>query len=190
MTHFNDIEISDGVFLRIEILRQKRKTLALYVKEGFLLVKVPMKYPESGIEAFILSHRRFILRRLGDFETRPEKRHYSKEELAAARPKAVDCFNERVSYYSNLSGFFPKSVRVLSAKRKFGSCSFDNRIIFSIYTYFLPDDLRDYIVVHELCHIKEKNHSRRFYNEVAKILPDCKELQKRLKSEGALVMPD
>ena len=76
---------------------------------------------------------------------------------------------------------YPSSVKVTSAKKRFGSCSAKNSLCFSLYLFDYPDKAIDYVVVHELAHIKEHNHSKRFWRVVENYLPDYKERDKVLK---------
>lgn len=76
---------------------------------------------------------------------------------------------------------YPKSIKITSAKTRFGSCSGDNRLCFSYLLMLYPKEAVDYVIVHELAHIKEHNHSKRFYKLIEKYMPDYKEKIKLLK---------
>ncbi len=78
-------------------------------------------------------------------------------------------------------GFYVAAITVTSAKKRWASCSSKNRLSFSFHTAFLPDDLAEYIVLHELCHTIEMNHSKRFWNEVQMRMPDYKKRRAQLK---------
>ena len=80
-----------------------------------------------------------------------------------------------------------KRVSVTSAKRRWGSCSFDNSLHFSFRLFYTPMEIIEYVVVHELSHIKQKNHSPKFWAEVEKYQPDYKEKRKWLKGRAALM---
>jgi predicted metal-dependent hydrolase len=84
----------------------------------------------------------------------------------------VDMLDHRLKKYSAISGFQFKVFRVKKMKTRWGSCSSLGNLNFNIALSLMPIDVLDYIVVHELCHIKEPNHSSRFWAEVKKILPD------------------
>lgn len=87
----------------------------------------------------------------------------------------------RVEYYSEKMGLYPTSVKITSAATRFGSCSGKNSICFSYRLMLYPPEAVDYVVVHELAHIKEKNHSARFYALVERYMPDYREREKLLK---------
>lgn len=90
----------------------------------------------------------------------------------------------RVDYYSNRLDLFPKGIKITSAKYRWGSCSRDNRLSFSWRMIMAPLTILDYILIHELAHIKEKNHSRRFWRYLESILPDYRRQRLWLKENG------
>ena len=91
------------------------------------------------------------------------------------KQKANEYLIQRADYYSNIIKVVPPGVKITSAKTRWGSCSGKNNICFSYRVMCLPPQIIDYIVVHELAHIKQHNHSKKFYNEVLKYLPDYKQ---------------
>jgi len=98
------------------------------------------------------------------------------------RRMAKNFFTERAALYSDITGFTPSSVKVTSAKTRWGSCSAEKNICFSLSLIMCPLDVADYVIVHELCHIKYMNHSALFWNEVGKYIPDYKEKRKWLNN--------
>ncbi|OGP74315.1 MAG: hypothetical protein A2V86_07140 [Deltaproteobacteria bacterium RBG_16_49_23] len=90
----------------------------------------------------------------------------------------------RVGYYSNRLDLFPKGIKITSAKYRWGSCSRDNQLSFSWRMIMAPLTIIDYILIHELAHIKEKNHSRRFWVYLESILPDYRRKRLWLKENG------
>ena len=86
-----------------------------------------------------------------------------------------------MAHYAAIMGVVPTGIKITSAKTRFGSCSSKNSLCFSLYLMAYPDRAIDYVVVHELAHIRQKNHSPAFYAEVAKVMPDYKERVKLLK---------
>ena len=110
-----------------------------------------------------------------------------KVNLKINKTKAFELISERVNYYSSLHNLQYNKIKITQAKKRWGSCSYTNNLNFSIRLALTPPDVIDYVVVHELCHIKEKNHSMRFCNEVKNIMPDYKEKEKWLKTKGFLL---
>lgn len=79
------------------------------------------------------------------------------------------------------------SVSVTSARSKWGCCTFDNAIRYSFRLLYVPRDVMDYVIVHELAHTRQKNHSSAFWKEVEKWKPDYKQKRKWLKEHGILM---
>ena len=103
------------------------------------------------------------------------------------KKEAKDRLAERVDYYSNRFQLFPKGLKITSAKSRWGSCSRDNRLCVSWRIMMAPLSVIDYILIHELVHIKEKNHSRRFWSTVESILPDYKRHRRWLRDHQNLL---
>jgi len=120
----------------------------------------------------------------------------SPEEIKAAcvtiyRKLAKDYFTERMFYFAEDMGEMPASVRINNAKARWGSCSANRNINFSWRLIMADAEVIDYVIVHELAHLKEMNHSSRFWSIVEDLLPDyrkrkarLRELQKRLAEEN------
>jgi len=90
---------------------------------------------------------------------------------------------ERVEYFSRIMGLYPTNIKYRKMKRRWGSCDSKKELTFNIYLLKLSPDLIDYVIVHELSHIKHMNHSKRFHDLVSKYLVNAKELEKRIKEE-------
>ena len=111
-----------------------------------------------------------------------EIRKLTEEEIADLKSKAKIVLAEKTRYYKKIIGVEPIGVKITSATTRWGSCSGTNSICYSYRVMLLSNRAQDYIVVHELCHILQKNHSPKFYREVAKILPDYKDRIKEIKN--------
>ena len=88
-----------------------------------------------------------------------------------------------MQHYSKIIGVTPIDIKITSATTRWGSCSGKNSLCFPFRISLLPTELIDYIVVHELIHIRVKNHSKRFYREVEKYMPDYKDRISGIKTE-------
>lgn len=144
--------------------------------------------PAKTIDDFVLSHEKWINEhiekqksRLSLEKTLDEKRVSELRALAAAE------LPRRVEYYSEKMGLYPTSVKITSAATRFGSCSGKNSICFSYRLMLYPPEAVDYVVVHELAHIKEKNHSARFYALVERYMPDYRERENCSKNTETLI---
>jgi predicted metal-dependent hydrolase len=101
--------------------------------------------------------------------------------------EAKEKITERVDYYSKRLLLFPKGIKITSAKYRWGSCSRDNRLSFSWRIITAPLSVIDYVLIHELVHIKEKNHSKSFWSYVESIIPDYKKHRLWLKENRYLL---
>ena len=101
---------------------------------------------------------------------------------SALRQKAKAYIPPRVAYWAARMDLVPAAVKITSARTRFGSCSSKNTLCFSLYLMQYPPAAIDAVVVHELCHMRQRNHSPAFYAEVARWLPDYKEREKWLKT--------
>ena len=160
-----------------ELIRSARKTLSLEVRaDGTLLVRSPYLESAERIDRFVESHTVWIERTRSRVKARRELfPELTKSECEELRRKAQAELPERVAYYADLTGLYPTSVRITSAKTRFGSCNAQNGICFSLYLMRYPADFIDYVVLHELAHTKHHNHSAAFYALIERYMPDYKE---------------
>lgn len=107
----------------------------------------------------------------------------SAEEMFELKQKAKEIIPQRVEYYSSIMGLKPTAVKINTAKTHFGSCSGKNSLNFSALLMKYPNEAIDYVVVHELAHIKHHNHRKNFYSLVEKYMPDYKNRVKMLKAQ-------
>ena len=166
------------------LLYSKRKTLSLQVThDGEILVRAPEGTGKDYIEEFVRDHKAWIEKAMARVaDKKYSLKEASPEEEKALRRLARELLPPKVSYYASLIGVAPGRITVTGARTRFGSCSGKNNLSFSFYLMRFPDKAIDYVVVHELCHILQHNHSAEFYKEVEKILPDYKERERLLRS--------
>lgn len=170
--------------LEYSLMRSKRKTVALTIdKDLQIIVKAPLEMPVEDIDAFVRRHSRWIKKRRRMMEQQtlmqPENLLTS-EQKTELKAQAKEILPQKAAHYGNIMGVTPVGIKITSATTRWGSCSAKNGLCFSYRLMLLPDELIDYIVVHELAHIRVKNHSTTFYDEVMKYMPDYKERQKKL----------
>ncbi len=167
-----------------EIVRSRRRTVALEVtREGRVLVRAPLRMPQGEIERFVASHAAWLEKAQAKVAARQGAHPpLTEQETAALRQRAKEVLPGKVAHYAAIMGVTPTSVKITSARTRFGSCSGKNGICFSLYLMQYPEEAIDYVVVHELAHIRHHDHSPAFYAEVAKVLPDYKERMKLLKT--------
>lgn len=108
---------------------------------------------------------------------RRNRRGYEKHKEAARR-----LVHARVGYFNTFYGFPLRKVFIKNHKSRWGSCSSVGNLNFNYKILFLPEALQDYLIVHELCHLREFNHSAAFWAQVARTLPHYRELRAQLRS--------
>jgi predicted metal-dependent hydrolase len=171
----------------MKIIRSKRKTLALEIlSDASLIIRAPKLMPLFLIKKFIKQKQNWITKKQNLITAR-NKNIKSIKISQISKEGALKKITERVKYYSSLSGFKYKNIKITSAQKRWGSCSAQNNLNFPQKLALAPDKIIDYVVIHELCHIKEKNHSRNFWKEVYKLMPNYKIHQKWLKENGYLL---
>lgn len=170
------------------LLRSTRKSLSIEVKnDGRVIVRVPRWTGLREIEKFLSEKREWIEGHIERAASRDERYNYSKYtelEIQELKNKARDILLPLVEKYKSEVGVSPVSVRINRAQTRFGSCSAKNTLNFSCFLMLYPIEAVEYVVVHELCHIKEHNHSREFYREVERVLPNYRERVKILRDAG------
>lgn len=167
--------------MEYKIIYSKRKTIAIYVRKDMSVeVRCPKNTKEKIIEDFVIRKQKWIEK------AREKIRSYNFDEFEDENKeifvkKCKEIIPTKVEFFSKLMNVTPSSIRIGNAKSYWGCCSGDNRINFSWRVAKLPEDIIDYIVVHELAHIKQHNHSKLFWKEIEKVLPNYKETLKELK---------
>ena len=167
----------------VDIVRSRRRTLTLSITKALrVLVKAPLFLPKTEIETFLTKHRDWVERHLRlRAEANARAKSFSDEEIAGLKDRTALLLQQRIPYYAALMGVVPAGVKVTQAVTRWGSCSAKDRLCFSCRIGLLPQEAADYVVVHELAHIRVKNHGPLFYAEIAKILPDYRQRVALLK---------
>ena len=166
------------------LVRSCRRTLALEItRDCRILVRAPMHISQARIDAFVDAHAAWIAKHLEKQRQRAEQLPLSPtpEEITALKEKAAAILPEKVAYWSQKTGLVPTGIKITTAQKRYGSCSEKNSLCFSCFLINCPEEAIDLVVVHELCHIKEKNHGPRFYALLEQYLPDSQERTKLLK---------
>lgn len=168
-----------------KLIRSDRRTLSMEISsEGELILRAPRRMPQRIIEQFIASHGDWIERHKEKIRRRAEfdKAHFSDEEqIQDLIARAKEILPGKTEYWAKVMGVTPAGVRISRAKKRFGSCSAENRIAYSYRLMAYPEEAIDYVVVHELSHIRHKNHSPDFYAFIARFLPDYRAREAILK---------
>lgn len=162
------------------LVRSKRKSVAIQVDADCnITVRAPLRLSQKEIDKILLEKKTWLEKAVvSQREKKKNIREYSDEEIKAMRKKAKEILPGKVEYYANIMQVEPASVKINSAKKRFGSCSGTNNLNFSLYLMDKDERFIDYVVVHELAHIKHHNHSKDFYKFIERFMPDYKERMK------------
>ena len=165
------------------VVRSKRKSLAIEVtRELEVVVRAPFFVTDEQIEKFVSAHKEWLEKAIERVKARRENyTPLSEEQIAALKKAAREYIPNKVLEYSELMGLKPSGIKITSARTRFGSCSGKNSLCFSYLLMQKPLEAVDYVIVHELAHIKHKNHGKRFYALVEKYMPDYRERNRLLR---------
>ena len=175
------------------VIRSRRKTLSMQVKgDGQVEIRAPLRTSDAEIRRFLETHRRWLEKHLQKAQALQQVkagvRKLTAAETAELKKKAKRILPERVAYWAPLIGVRPGRIAVRCQKTRWGSCSTKGNLNFNCLLMLAPEGVIDYIVVHELCHLKHMNHSKRFYAEIEKVLPDYRQHQQWLKDNGEFLL--
>ncbi len=156
--------------------------LAVYCSGNFI-VTVPYGMNSHLVENFIIRKSKWIIDKLEYFKNFQDLffAKGGKREFVKYKEQALALAKERVNYFNKKYRFEFNEITIKNQKTRWGSCSRKGNLNFNYKIAILPRRLSDYIIVHELCHLGEFNHSRKFWNLIAKAMPDYLELRDELK---------
>ena len=167
------------------LIRSDRKTIALQITDGGeIVVRAPRRLPEKNVREFVESKRDWLQKHLAARSAQPALPPFTAGELHAMAERLIAVLPERLAHFAPLVGVTYGRVTVRNQHTRWGSCSSDGNLNFNCLLALVPEPVRDYVIVHELCHRKEMNHSPAFWAEVARVLPDYRTHREWLKKNG------
>ena len=171
----------------ITVIRCDRKNLLMRVEHnGKITVRVPRRVPEAEIKQFIESHREWMEKNIAALgEIAPP---FTWEELNALADEALKYFPPVVARYAAAVGVTYGKITIRDQHKRWGSCSSQGNLNFNCTLMLAPESVREYVVVHELCHRRQMNHSPAFWQEVARVMPDYDTAREWLKTEGVKII--
>ena len=177
----------------IKITKSKRKTISLQIKpDGSMELKVPLQTTNAQIQEFLNQKSDWINKHLQAVKERQQQMSQIKsltmEEIRDLADQALEVIPKRVAYFAEIVGVTYGRITIRNQKSKWGSCSSKGNLNFNCLLMLMPTEVQDYIVVHELCHRKEMNHSPKFWAEVRKVLLDYEKQKSWLKEHGDEIM--
>ena len=172
------------VMIEYTLIRSARRTLGLEITPACeVVVRAPLRCSQRQIDRFVAEHRDWIEGKLALQQRRAAWRaamEPTPEQERELRRQAADVLPQRVAYYAPQMGVSPTGIKITSARTRFGSCNGKNSLCFSWRLMQYPPEAVDYVVVHELAHIRHHNHSRDFWAVVESVLPDYRYRQSLL----------
>lgn len=175
--------------MEYKIKRSNRKTLCLEITVEGLLVRAPLRASAEEINSFVEKKRDWIEKHLKKAQEREKcVSKLTREELEQLAKEACRVIPERVAYYAPLVGVTYGRITIRNQHTRWGSCSSKGNLNFNCLLMLAPPEVLDSVVVHELCHRKEMNHSAKFYEQVLRVYPDYHKWNRWLKENGRALM--
>lgn len=173
----------------VEVRRSKRKSATIKITADMqIVVFVPLYVSDNEIERLVISKSKWIdehmLKVQSTIDERSKLEKITFEQVKEFADQAVEYIPKRVKYYAEKENFVYNKITIKNLVSRWGSCSTKGNLNFNCLLMLTPDYVIDYIVVHELCHLREMNHSEKFWAEVEKIMPDYQRAELWLKQNG------
>lgn len=193
------LKCPEGIILTCAVVRSKRKSYGLVVDEdGGVTVRIPLRGSITVARKLVADKQDWLMEKI---RLQKQRKQVRDEQAAQSESKytpqqreglerryrqaAKEYFPKRADYYAQQIGVSYERIRIAEQKTRWGSCSSKGTLSFNWKLMLAPPKVLDYVVVHELCHRKEMNHSPRFWKLVEEIMPDYKEYRKWLKENGS-----
>jgi len=169
--------------IQYQLVRSDRKSLGLQIaRDGEVVVRAPRWISDVQIDRFVQKHRQWILQKQESRRNRLSIHStLTEEQLLELTMQAEAVIPDRVAYFASIMDLWPTGIRITRTQSRFGSCNKCDKLSFSCRLMLYPPEAIDYVVVHELAHVRHKNHGPEFWKTVATILPDYKQRIKILR---------
>jgi len=161
--------------------RSRRFWLRIY-PDGRVCVTVPRRASIDEATSFLQTHLEWVCKKLMWIEKRESNMQtLPSASYASTKEQARELVQQKIEQYGPLYNVNVKRMTIKNQKSKWGSCSRRGNLNFNYRIVFLSETLIDYLIVHELCHLKEFNHSKKFWNLVSQTIPNYRECRKELR---------
>lgn len=172
-----------------QVIRSSRRTISVQISaDGTVIVRCPRRMSGEAVRAFVESKTDWIRKHLDKQSAQPKLPALMEDELRTLAREAARVLPERTAYFAPLVGVTYGRITIRAQRTRWGSCSGQGNLNFNCLLMLVPPEVADYVVVHELCHRKEMNHSAAFWAEVGRVLPDYRERRKWLKENGGALI--
>lgn len=171
------------IYYTLKLSKRARKMRLAIYGDGNFVVTMPQRVDFSFVEKFILSKAEWVVKKMEYFKRNGGSifTKGSKADFLKHKHNARLFIEERLEHLNSFYEFEFNRVSIRNQKTRWGSCSRKKNLNFNYKIVLLPQHLADYIIVHELCHLCELNHSKDFWNLVAKTVPNHRELRGALR---------
>jgi predicted metal-dependent hydrolase len=162
--------------------RARKLRLSIHC-DGNFVVTAPRYIDENIVLQFIIRKSKWIIDKLEYFKNNPRivGIKSSKKDYLEYKNKALELAQKRIEYFNGIYGFKFNNISIKNQKTRWGSCSRKGNLNFNYKIALISEEFSDYVIVHEICHLKEFNHSQKFWNLVAKTIPNYLEIRKKLR---------
>ena len=168
------------------VIRSDRRTIAIQITPaGEVLVRCPIRIRDAAVRSFVESKSDWIEKHLAQ---RPLVQPLTQLQIKELARQAKTVLADRVVYFAQIMGVAYGRVTIRAQHTRWGSCSGKGNLNFNCLLMLAPPQVQDYVVVHELCHLKQMNHSGQFWDEVECVLPDYRIWRKWLKDNGGALL--
>ena len=179
--------------IKYELIRSRRRTVRIEINEaGVPVLRVPLRTTLKQAQELIERNRGWIEKHVAIVKARQEEAAklppLTPEDIRQLADKALEYIPPRVKYYAGILGVTYGRITIRNQKTKWGSCSVKGNLNFNCLLMLTPPEVIDAIIVHELCHRLEMNHSARFYAHVLRVYPEYRRWNKWLKEHGSEIM--
>ena len=181
--------------MKVTVIRSNRKTMAIQVNSDLTVtVRAPRCASSNDIERILREKEPWIRKHIEQMQEKKalyeseEIEYLTNEEIQELADRALEYIPKRVEYFSRRMGVNYGRITIRNQKTRWGSCSEKGNLNFNCLLMLTPSEVIDYVVVHELCHRKQMNHSKDFWNEVEKVIPNYRESVQWLKNNGSSIM--
>ncbi len=174
----------------IEIIKTERKSIAIEIKSDLrVIIRAPKGMSNRMINTFIAEKSDWIAEHLEIVKARIASEKglpaFSPQEIKSMTAKAKKIIPERTEYFAKIMGTEYNRITIRHQSSRWGSCSSKNNLNFNCLLVLCPDEVRDYVIIHELCHLKEMNHSPKFWAQVARYCADYEVQKAWLRQNGS-----
>ncbi len=177
MEKFEDIEYE------VKRSARARRLRVTIHRDGRVVATVPRFFDLKILDKFVQEKKEWIIPRVQKFLSSPLRfvPKSSKKDYRENKDRALALVLEQLNYFNQYYGLKFNRVSIRNQRSRWGSCSKQGNLNFNYKLVFLPEEIRDYIVVHELCHLQEFNHSNNFWYLVGQTIPNYREIRKSLR---------